>query len=89
MAACRKLDSVLIICPATMLDHWLRELSVWAPGLRRIMIHKSGENDGFSRSVSHAMLNSLAKWLKQARSEFRHEPLGDDDKEDEDTFCGT
>jgi hypothetical protein len=93
MVACRKLDSVLIICPATILDHWLRELSVWAPGLRRVLVHKSGENDGFSRSVSPGMLSSLSRWLQRARSECMNESLGDDDNdenenEDKDTFCG-
>jgi hypothetical protein len=79
-----------------MLDHWLRELSIWAPGLRRILVHKSAENsDGFSREVSNVLLKKLDKWLKRARSEFYNEPLprGDDDSMDstddeEDTFCG-
>jgi len=79
-----------------MLDHWLRELSIWAPGLRRILVHKSAENsDGFSREVSTVLLKKLDKWLTRARSEFYNEPLprGDDDSMDstddeEDTFCG-
>ena len=37
MASNRLLDSVLIVSPATMLSHWLKELAVWAPGLRRIL----------------------------------------------------
>lgn len=96
MILSRKLDSILLVSPATMLDHWLRELSIWAPGLRRILIHKSAEyGDGFSREVSTALLKKLDKWLTRARSEFFNEPLprGDDDSfytsdDEEDTFCG-
>jgi DNA excision repair protein ERCC-6 len=96
MILSRRLDSILLVSPATMLDHWLRELSIWAPGLRRILVHKSAENsDGFSREVSTVLLKKLDKWLTRARSEFYNEPLprGDDDSMDstddeEDTFCG-
>lgn len=78
-----------------MLDHWLRELTIWAPGLRRILAHKSGESyDGFSRDVSSSMLKKLDKWLANARSQYYNEPLppGDGessgDEEDDDTYCG-
>jgi DNA excision repair protein ERCC-6 len=91
MAGSRKSNSVLVIAPATMLQHWLREFSVWAPGLRRILIHKSGENDGISRSASAKLLRSLDKWLKQARADRVNEPIDEDDcnEYDADSFCGT
>ena len=91
MAANRFIDSVLIIAPATMLAHWLSELSVWAPGLRRIMMHRSGETDGTSRVVSKGMLRSLQKWLKNARSDRVNEAIDDDDYNEKgaDAFCGT
>ncbi|KAL7542684.1 hypothetical protein ACHAXR_011990 [Thalassiosira sp. AJA248-18] len=91
MAANRLLDSVLIIAPATMLAHWLSELAVWAPGLRRIMIHRSGETDGVSRVVSRGMLRSLQKWLKNARADRVNEPIDEDDYNDskDHAFCGT
>jgi len=95
MTLSRKLDCILLISPATMLDHWLRELTIWAPGLRRILVHKSGESyDGFSRDVSSSLLKKLDKWLANARSQYYNEPLpsGDGessaDEEDDDTFCG-
>jgi len=91
MAGSRKLKSVLVIAPATMLSHWLMELKKWAPGLRRVLIHKSGENDGTSRSVSIRLLNGLDKWLKRARADRLYEPIDEQDlvDYDPDTFCGT
>jgi DNA excision repair protein ERCC-6 len=91
MAASRKLKSILIIAPATMLQHWLTELSIWAPGLRRILIHKSGESDGSSRNVSLNLLRSLDKWLRTARANRVNEAIDEEDFDnfDEDSFCGT
>ena len=91
MASSRLLDSVLIVAPATMLSHWLRELKVWAPGLRRILIHKSGERDGVSRSISRGMLRHLQKWLNNARADRVNEPIDEDDYNayKEHAFCGT
>ena len=91
MAANRFIDSVLIVAPATMLAHWLSELSVWAPGLRRIMMHRSGETDGASRVVSKGMLRSLQKWLKNARSDRVNEAIDDEDYNEKgaDAFCGS
>ncbi|EED95784.1 rad54-like protein, partial [Thalassiosira pseudonana CCMP1335] len=54
MAANRFIDSVLVVCPATMLSHWLSELAVWAPGLRRIMVHRSGETDDYEEQGADA-----------------------------------
>ena len=91
MAASRKLKSVLIVCPATILQHWLKELAIWAPGLRRILIHKSGETDGASRNFSATMLKSLTAWLKRARADRVYEPIDEQDFVDseEDAFVGT
>ena len=91
MAANRLLDSVLIVAPATMLAHWLSELAVWAPGLRRIMIHRSGESDGVSRVVSTQMFRSLQKWLKGERRDRVNEAIDEKDYIDKgaDSFCGT
>lgn len=91
MAGSRLLDSILIVAPATMLSHWLRELKVWAPGLRRILVHKSGERDGVSRSISRGMLRHLQKWLNNARADRLNEPIDEDDYNayKEHAFCGT
>lgn len=74
-----------------MLQHWLNELAVWAPGLRRILIHKSGESDGASRTVSPTLLRNLDKWLRDARADRVNEAIDEEDYEDfdEDIFCGT
>jgi DNA excision repair protein ERCC-6 len=91
LAASRKLRSVLIVAPATMLQHWLNELAKWAPGLRRVLIHASGENDGSSRTMTPNLLRSLAKWLKRARSDRLNEAIDEEDWEtmEHHSFCGT
>ena len=98
MAGSRQLKGVLVISPATMLQHWLKELSVWAPGLRRVLLHASGDSGSFetSRNVVNqgpAIFRNLRDWLKQARKERLYEkilgPDGEDDEEPEDSFCGT
>jgi DNA excision repair protein ERCC-6 len=98
MAASRMLKGVLIISPATMLQHWLSELAVWAPGLRRVLIHASGDTNIDALEIPNrnivnqgpAILQNLRKWLKRARRDCVYERIehsGDD--EDGDSFCGT
>jgi DNA excision repair protein ERCC-6 len=91
LGASRKLKSVLIIAPATMLQHWLNELAIWAPGLRRVLIHPSGEVDGLSRKVSDNLLRTLANWLRQVRRDRVNEAIDDEDWETSEphSFCGT
>ena len=90
MASSRKLRSVLIIAPATMLSHWLQELGKWAPGLRRVLIHKSG-NDAERRDISRQLLQNLDKWLKRARKDRINECIDEKDLKDNEphSFCGT
>ena len=91
MASSRKLKSVLVVAPATMLQHWLSELAVWAPGLRRVLIHPSGESDGASRNITAGLLSSLSKWLKKARRDRINEAIDREDRDalDPHSFCGT
>ena len=77
MAANRNLRSILIVSPATILTHWLSELEIWAPGLRRILCHKSGEqqrgldntNYQHSRNISRRLLKRLDRWLDECRAD--------------------
>jgi DNA excision repair protein ERCC-6 len=72
--------------------HWLKEMAKWAPGLRRILIHKSADStDGYTRAVSSALLSSLDKWLKRSRRTRLFEAIDEDDLESRDSasFCGT
>jgi len=95
MAASRKLSSVLIIAPATMLMHWLSELETWAPGLRRILVHNSAveKKDSYhtNRNISSRLLNNLEKWLTSCRANRVYEPIDANDYQDNDpdSFCGT
>ena len=91
-ASIRNAGKVLIICPATMMSHWLSEMGVWAPGLRRVLIHRSAEVSfsrgganrfpyvislGKDRSISAGLLRSLDCWLKRERSELVNEAIDD------------
>jgi DNA excision repair protein ERCC-6 len=92
MISSRKMKSVLIISPATMLQHWLKEIAKWAPGLRRILVHQSSDSSGgYARVVSPSLLNSLGKWLKRSRKARLFEAIDEDDMESRDSacFCGT
>jgi len=65
---------------------------VWAPGLRRVLIHTSGgEVDGLNRSISSQLLRKLSIWLKRARADRVNEPIDDEDWKtlDPHSFCGT
>jgi DNA excision repair protein ERCC-6 len=35
---------VLIVCPATVLRQWVRELRAWYPRLRAVLLHDSGRS---------------------------------------------
>jgi len=90
MASCRLLDSVLIIAPATVLHHWLNELKVWAPGLRRILLHNSGEKDGYSRKANLHLFDGLEKWLRRSRKYRVNEIIEEGhDENTDDVFCGS
>jgi DNA excision repair protein ERCC-6 len=94
MASSRKLKSILIISPATMLQHWLSEMAIWAPGIRRILIHSSADQHEFSnvsRKISPSMLRGANDWLQKARSQRLFEPIDSLDLQERDpnSFCGT
>lgn len=33
----------LVLCPATVLSHWLSELHAWAPQLRVVVLHRCAQ----------------------------------------------
>lgn len=96
MGASRKLKSILVIAPATMLQHWLVELKTWAPGVRRILIHQSADGGGgpslsSKRTISHELLHNVSQWLKDSRRVRLFEAIDEDDYNSRDpcSFCGT
>ena len=68
LSGCRcgvtEIKSVLIVAPGTLLEHWMREVAIWAPGLRRIL----------ARSSQPPSTNALHKWLQHARRERWKKP---------------
>mmetsp|Transcript_33130 Transcript_33130/g.37226 ORF Transcript_33130/g.37226 Transcript_33130/m.37226 type:complete len:1363 (+) Transcript_33130:107-4195(+) len=97
MAASRKVKSLLIVCPATMLQHWLKEMKKWAPGVRRFLIHQSGDTLSTSkqlsrhRTITTQQLSIAAQWLKKSRRDRLFEIIDEEDLETRDpsSFCGT
>jgi hypothetical protein len=53
----------LIVCPATLLAHWFRELAVWYPPMRVLVLHESG----FGRSRLGRSFFDLAKRARADR----------------------
>lgn len=74
-----------------MLQHWLNELATWAPGLRRVMIHSSGEVDGESRNITSSFLRKMDQWLKKVRADRVNEAIDAEDWKvmEPHSFCGT
>ena len=65
-----------------------------APGLRRILIHKSGDKGGTNssnRNISRRILQRLDKWLGRSRAERLYEPIDERDlvENDPNSFTGT
>jgi superfamily II DNA or RNA helicase len=52
LAASGLLRPTLIVCPATVISHWVRELTTWWPPLRVLVLHDSG--DAFSAAGGRA-----------------------------------
>jgi DNA excision repair protein ERCC-6 len=74
------------------MQHWLKELAKWAPGLRRILIHQSGDDSrGGSRTITTALLRNLDQWLKHSRRNRLFEAIDEEDLDTRDlsSFCGT
>ena len=101
MAASRKVKAILIISPATMLQHWLKEMAKWAPGVRRILIHQSGDaptsqpslfhNTMGQRKITTPLLHDASEWLKISRRNRLYEIIDESDLDSRDpsSFCGT
>ncbi|KAG2772310.1 Pre-mRNA-splicing factor ATP-dependent RNA helicase [Phytophthora cactorum] len=68
----RRLRTVLLLCPASVLLQWVRELHKWAPWMRVVLLHASGT--GVSTSYSSECYEELIEDV------FRF-----DDDEEEDT----
>ncbi|KAF4037462.1 Helicase conserved C-terminal domain [Phytophthora infestans] len=55
--AARRLRTVLLLCPASVLLQWVRELHKWAPWMRVVLLHASGT--GVSASSSSECYEQL------------------------------
>merc|ERR1740139_2024750 len=55
----------------------MNELRKWSPGARRVLIHKSGEGDGYQRSISPGLLRNMDKWLRRKRNGLTPTGAGD------------
>jgi DNA excision repair protein ERCC-6 len=59
----------LVVCPATMLRQWRRELRAWAPRLRPAILHES--------AVSSAALSAARGNKKDAKIKIMRDCVGD------------
>ncbi|RLN06101.1 hypothetical protein BBJ28_00004669 [Nothophytophthora sp. Chile5] len=70
----RRLRSVLLLCPASVLLQWVRELHKWVPWLRVVLLHASGT--GVTSSVSGECYAQLIEEV------FRYEDEASDAESD-------
>ena len=48
----------LVICPASVLQQWMRECHKWAPQLRTMLLHDTGRHQASHREVIQKLLDS-------------------------------
>ncbi|RLN02560.1 hypothetical protein BBJ28_00014002 [Nothophytophthora sp. Chile5] len=70
----RRLRSVLLLCPASVLLQWVRELHKWVPWLRVVLLHASGT--GVTSSISGECYAQLIEEV------FRYEDEASDAESD-------
>eukprot|EP01039_Chlorochromonas_danica_P007325 gene7325-8106_t len=58
----------LIICPATVLQHWLNELHRWAPGLRVGVLHSISSTGRQLVALKASQLETVLKKLRRDRN---------------------
>ena len=63
----------IIICPATMLSHWLRELHRWAPPLRVIVLHKTARGYHDAISSHHTELDTINEKIQMFLRRWTYE----------------
>eukprot|EP00891_Asterochloris_glomerata_P001490 jgi/Astpho2/1490/fgenesh1_pm.00026_%23_10_t len=77
----------LIVCPATVLRQWLRELRLWYPLFRVVILHDSSKSSSRIRQSRRDLVASIAKspagvlvtsyeQLRLQRDELLHVPWG-------------
>jgi DNA excision repair protein ERCC-6 len=52
----RRFRPVLILCPATVMAHWLKEFRRWSPDMRVMLFHESGGHDASRRELLQTLL---------------------------------
>ena len=56
----------LIVCPATVLFHWLKELHRWAPSLRAVVIHSISKTGSELASLGEAGVEMALRRLQRS-----------------------
>ncbi|CAM9862204.1 unnamed protein product [Scytosiphon promiscuus] len=66
LGASRIMRRALILCPATVLSHWMAELHVWAPQLRVVILHRCVQAfntvAGSSAGKLRALIRRILGW---------------------------
>lgn len=65
----------LVVCPATVLKHWLRELREWAPELRVVLLHDSVR--GSSTRYDHGAAGKKTKVQRPNKAQLLEDCLKD------------
>ncbi|GMF25810.1 unnamed protein product [Phytophthora lilii] len=60
----RRLQTVLLLCPASVLLQWVRELHKWVPWMRAVLLHASGTgvNTSFSSDCYEQLIEEVFRF---------------------------
>lgn len=64
----KKSAALLIVCPATVMNHWLREMNRWAPEMRTVIVHKISMIGGELSRMGDATLGVAIERLQRSRN---------------------
>mmetsp|Transcript_23102 Transcript_23102/g.33843 ORF Transcript_23102/g.33843 Transcript_23102/m.33843 type:complete len:1238 (+) Transcript_23102:142-3855(+) len=70
----RQSPMLLIVCPATVQNHWLREMHRWAPELRTVIMHSISPSFAAIQSVS---TKAIGRALQRISSPTANHPAPD------------
>ena len=77
---------MLVVCPATVLQHWLEEFHHWAPRLRVVLLHSISESFSQLQELGEqGIYRALCKISKSRGAAVRNGSYLDDNV---DSHCG-
>ncbi|ETK73625.1 hypothetical protein L915_19464, partial [Phytophthora nicotianae] len=76
----RRLRTVLLLCPASVLLQWVRELHKWAPWMRVVLLHASGTgvSTSFSSECYEQLIEDVFRFEEDHEEDINYHRLRED-----------